>query len=99
MIKYLKEEKLEDLVKNGTHIVDFYAEWCGPCKMLGSVLEKMEDVSIIKIKVDEHPQLASQYGIMSIPVIMIFKDGKEICKQMGFQPEESIRKLLEESNK
>ncbi len=94
MIKYLKDEKLEDLVKEGTHIVDFYAEWCGPCKMLGSVLESMEDVSIIKINVDEHPQLASQYGIMSIPVIMVFKDGVETSKTTGFLPEESIRKLL-----
>ncbi len=96
MIKYLKEEKLEELVRSGTHLVDFYAEWCGPCKMLGSVLEKMEDVSIIKINVDEHPELATQFGIMSIPVVMVFKDGKEVSKQMGFQPEESLRKLLEE---
>lgn len=96
MIKYLKEEKLEDLVKNGTHLVDFYAEWCGPCKMLGSVLETMEDVDIIKINVDEHPELATQFGVMSIPVLMVFKDGKETAKTMGFQPEESIRKLLGE---
>lgn len=96
MIKYLKEEKLEDLVKEGTHLVDFYAEWCGPCKMLGSVLETMEDVDIIKINVDEHPELATQFGVMSIPVLMVFKDGKETAKTMGFQPEESIRKLLGE---
>lgn len=96
MIKYLKEEKLEDLVKQGTHIVDFYAEWCGPCKMLGSVLESMEDVDIIKVNVDEHPELATQYGIMSVPVLIAFKDGKETSKSLGFQPEESIRKLLSE---
>ena len=82
MIKYLKDEKLEDLVKEGTYLVDFYADWCGPCKMLGSVLETMEDVNIIKINVDEHPELAS-------------KNGVETTKSMGFQPEESIRKLLD----
>jgi len=96
MIKYLKDEKLEELVSNGTHVVDFYAEWCGPCKMLGSVLESMEDVSIIKINVDEHPELATQFGVMSIPTIVIFKNGVEISKQVGFLPEESIRKLLSE---
>ena len=94
MIKYLKDEKLEDLVKEGTYLVDFYADWCGPCKMLGSVLETMEDV-IIKINVDEHPELASKYGVMSIPVLMVFKNGVETTKSMGFQPEESIRKLLD----
>ncbi|MCI8575393.1 MAG: thioredoxin [Bacilli bacterium] len=97
MIKHLKDEKFEDLVKEGTHLVDFYAEWCGPCKMLGSVLENMEDVSIIKINVDEHPELASQYGVMSIPVLMVFKNGVETTKTMGFQPEESIRKMLSEN--
>ena len=95
MIKYLKDEKLEDLVKEGTYLVDFYADWCGPCKMLGSVLETMEDVNIIKINVDEHPELASKYGVMSIPTLMVFKNGVETTKSMGFQPEESIRKLLD----
>ena len=94
-LQYLKDEKLEDLVKEGTYLVDFYADWCGPCKMLGSVLETMEDVNIIKINVDEHPELASKYGVMSIPVLMVFKNGVETTKSMGFQPEESIRKLLD----
>ncbi len=98
LIKYLKEEKLEDLIHEGTHLVDFYADWCGPCKMLGSILETMEDVSIIKINVDEHPELAQQFGVMSIPTIIIFKNGLEIKKQIGFVPEEEIRNLLKEIN-
>lgn len=95
MIKYLKEEKLEDLVKEGTYIVDFYADWCGPCKMLGSVLEKMEDVNVIKINVDEHQEIAQKFGVMSIPMIVVFKNGVETSKQVGFIPEESIRKLID----
>ena len=94
MIKHLKEEKLEELIKDGTHLVDFYADWCGPCKMLGSVLEKMDDVSIIKVNVDEHAELARQFGVMSIPTIIIFKNGVEVKKQIGFITEEEIRNLL-----
>ncbi|MCI8393992.1 MAG: thioredoxin [Bacilli bacterium] len=94
MIKYLKEEKLENLVQDGTHIVDFYADWCGPCKMLGSVLESMEDVSIIKVNVDEHPELATKFGVMSIPTIIIFKNGVETKKQIGFVNADTLRELL-----
>lgn len=95
MIRYLKEEKLEDLIKEGSYLVDFYADWCGPCKMLGSVLETIKDIDIIKINVDEHPDLSTQYGVMSIPTIIAFKNGVEIKKQIGFIPEEEIRKMLD----
>lgn len=94
MIKYLKEEKLEDLIKEGTYLVDFYADWCGPCKMLGNVLEKLEDVNIIKINVDEHNDLATQFGVMSIPTLIVFKNGVEAKKQIGFIPESEIREML-----
>lgn len=96
MIKYLKEERLEELIKEGTHLVDFYADWCGPCKMLGSVLENMEDLDIIKINVDEHQDLARKYGVMSIPTMIVFKNGIETKKQIGFINEEEIRKLMDE---
>lgn len=94
MIKYLKEEKLEDLIKEGTYLVDFYADWCGPCKMLGNVLEKLEDVNIIKINVDEHNDLATQFGVMSIPTLIVFKNGVEAKKQIGFISESEIREML-----
>ncbi len=96
MIKYLEQENLNDLVKNGVHIVDFYADWCGPCKMLGSVLETMEDVSIIKINTDTHPELAREFGIMSIPTIVFFKDGQQMRKEIGFKPKEEIERILNE---
>lgn len=96
MIQYLENENLEDLVKSGVHIVDFYAEWCGPCKMLGSVLEQMENVSIIKVNTDNHPELAQQFGVMSIPTIVFFKDGKEVRKEIGFKPKEEIERIVNE---
>lgn len=98
MIKYLKNENLKDLVKDGTHLVDFYADWCGPCKMLGSILEEMNDVSIIKINVDEHPDLATEFGVMSIPTMIVFKNGVETQKQIGFISEDEIRNMLDEKN-
>ncbi len=94
MIKYLEKENLEDLVQKGIFVVDFYADWCGPCKMMGSVLEKMNDVNIIKINTDVHQELAVKYGIMSIPTLIFFKDGKEVKKVVGFQSEDEIKNIL-----
>lgn len=94
MIKYLEQEKLENLVSNGIYIVDFYADWCGPCKMMGSVLESMSDVNIIKVNTDLHPDLAREFGIMSIPTLVFFKDGKNVKKEVGFKSEEEIRKII-----
>lgn len=98
MIKYLENENLSDLVKNGITIVDFYADWCGPCKMVGAVLEKLEDVNIIKVNTDIHQELARTFGIMSIPTLIFFKDGVEIRKEIGFRTEEELRNILNEIN-
>lgn len=94
MIKYLENEDLNELVSSGIHIVDFYADWCGPCKMLSSVLENLTDVSIIKINTDKFQGLAQDYGVMSIPTLIFFKDGKPIKKEIGFKDEEQIRTIL-----
>jgi len=95
MIKYLKNENLKELTEKGTYLVDFYADWCGPCKMLSSILETMEDVNIIKVNTDIHQDLAIQYGIMSIPTVIFIKNGIEVKKIVGFISEEEIREILE----
>lgn len=95
MIKYLEKENLEDLLKDGFYIVDFYADWCGPCKMLGKVLEELEE-NIIKVNTDTREDLALKYGIMSIPTIIFFKDGRELKKIVGFQSKEEILSLINE---
>ena len=64
---YYKGEDFDTLVSKGNFLIDFYADWCGPCKMLGSVLETISDIEIIKVNVDEYPQLANRFKIMSIP--------------------------------
>lgn len=99
MLKYLENESLEDLTKSGIVVVDFYANWCGPCKMLGPVLEDIAssraEISVVKVDVDKHDTLAREFGIMSIPTIIIYKNGTLMKKLVGFMPEEA---LLDEIN-
>jgi len=93
VIKYYNNENLDELVKEGITIVDFYADWCGPCKMLGSVLEKL-DYNIIKINTDNFPELAREFAIMSIPTVLIYKDGKNVGKFIGFRSKEEIENII-----
>ncbi|HPE14430.1 MAG TPA: thioredoxin [Bacilli bacterium] len=93
---YLENENLDDLVKEGNIIVDFYADWCGPCKMLGGILDQINsersEVKIIKINVDKHQDLASKFAVMSIPRLILYKDGIEIKQYNGFVPKDEILK-------
>ena len=74
MIKYLKDSEFETEVATGLVLVDFYADWCGPCKMMSTILEELEDVTVLKVNTDEHTELALNFGIMSIPTLILFKD-------------------------
>ena len=96
---YLKEEKeFNELTKEGLVLVDFYADWCGPCQMLTPVLEELskknENLKIVKINVDEHQQLAVQNKVLSIPAIKIYKDGKLVNQAVGYQELEDLEALL-----
>lgn len=91
MIKKYNKEDLKTL--KGLHIIDFYADWCGPCKMLSKVLEQL-DVDIIKINVDEEEKLAKEYKVMSIPNLFIIKDGEIKSQIIGFHSKEEIEKEL-----
>lgn len=93
MIKYLEKNNLNEMISDGITLVDFYADWCGPCKMLGSVLETM-DLNVIKINTDKFPELAQKYGVMSIPTVYIYKDGKEVHKFIGFKSKEEIVEII-----
>ena len=94
MIKYLKsEEEFLDLTSNGNVLVDFYADWCGPCKIMGEILESV-DGNIVKVNTDTFPRLAQKFGIMSIPTLILFKDGSEADKLIGLQSKNDIIEFI-----
>ena len=85
----------DDVIKEGKVLVDFYATWCGPCKMQGEVLKELEtDYKIYKVNVDENHELTKRYGILSIPTILIFNNGELIEKKIGFTSKEDLLKIL-----
>lgn len=93
----LNNENYEELIKEGIVLVDFYADWCGPCKMLGMELEKIDDkVNIVKVNVDKFDDLARNYGVMSIPTLILFKDGDMLRKHVGFTNTETILSWINE---
>ena len=84
----LEEKDFEQETKEGITLVDFFATWCAPCRMMAQILPDIESeldgkVKIVKVDVDKNPNLARQYGVMSIPTLIIFKDGKEQEKHIG----------------
>lgn len=89
----------EVLQYQGKVLVDFFATWCGPCKMLGLVMEKFDKkdiIPIIKVDVDEAQELSSKYKIFSVPTLIIFEDGKEKKRISGFMSEEELEKWVME---
>ena len=83
MIKYL-EKNFDEEIANKKVLVDFFAEWCGPCRMQSEVLKEFTDIDVIKVDVDKFSEIAKQYGIMSIPTLILFENGKVIKTHTGF---------------
>jgi thioredoxin 1 len=89
----------EVIKAKGPVVVDFWAEWCGPCKMIAPALDEIakslgDKVKILKLNVDENPQTAAKYGIQSIPTLMLFKDGAMASKQIGAAPKQKLQQWI-----
>ena len=96
-IIHLETEKdFKDLITKETKVlVDFFATWCGPCKMLGPVLEKAEsELKVIKVDTDEFEDLSREYGVMSIPTLVLIENGKEIKRNIGFIDKNNLENFL-----
>ena len=92
------EKEFNNLIKEKA-VVDFYATWCGPCKMFGPIFEELgakENINFIKIDVDENSEIAREYGVMTIPTIILFDKGKEVKRHTGFMPKEELIKFINE---
>ncbi len=100
-MKHLENEKdFNELIAKGTVLVDFYADWCGPCQMIGPILEEIakekEDITVIKVNVDNFENIAREYKVLSIPTLIVFKDGKLTKQEVGYIEKNRILELLKD---
>ena len=100
MIHIENTQQFDEVIKEGITLVDFYATWCGPCRMLSPFIEELdseygEKVKVVKLDVDECGEVASRFAVNAIPAIMIFKDNELKKTSVGFLPKEDIVKLIE----
>ena len=103
MVKELDTAAFRGALKEGKTIVaDFWATWCGPCRMLAPVMETLSEeyadkAEFVKVDVDENPDLAREYSIMSIPCVMMFKNGELIAKNVGFAPKDAMKEFIDKN--
>ena len=98
-ILHLTKENFDSTIAEGKVLVDFWADWCGPCRMLAPIIEELAEkydgeVKVCKVDVDAAPELAMRFGVMSIPTVIVFQDGEETDKRVGVQPLEELEALL-----
>ena len=93
-VQKLNQNNFNNVVANGTALVDFYADWCGPCRMVSPIVdeiaEERRDITVGKVNVDDENALAMKYGVMSIPTLIVFKDGQEKARIVGARPKAAI---------
>ena len=97
----ITKANFDELVKNGSKpvLLDFWAPWCGPCRMVAPIVEEIseerEDILVGKVNVDEEMELAMQFGVASIPTLVVMKNGKAVAQAVGYRPKADILKLLD----
>ncbi|KFE41913.1 MULTISPECIES: thioredoxin [Staphylococcus] len=96
----VNDSNFNEQINSGVKLVDFWATWCGPCKMIAPVLEDLANdydgkADILKLDVDQNQATAAKYEVMSIPTLIVFKDGEPVDKVVGFQPKENLAQVLD----
>lgn len=101
-MEIINAQQFNEYMKEKAVLVDFFATWCGPCKMLSPVLESAAKtlegkVKIVKVDVDQSPELAQQFGVMAVPTMILFKDGKQVTAFSGYMPEAQLVSSIEKA--
>lgn len=104
MTKQIKDNEFESEVINSKLpvLIDFWAEWCGPCRMLSPILDQLSEemdgkVKIVKMNIDENPETPSKFGVRGIPTMLLFKEGKQIATKIGVQPKNALQEWITSS--
>lgn len=97
-VLYPNKDEFNELIKKENVLVDFFATWCGPCKMIGPSIEKLaqenSDVVVIKVDVDKYPEIAANYSVQTIPTLIAFKNGQIVSQKIGFIPYPEILTMI-----
>lgn len=98
-MKNITKDTFNEEVKDGVVLVDFSADWCGPCKMISPILKELakemeDETSIVQVNVDEQSELAQRFDVMSIPTLILFKDGKQVGRKTGFLPKPKLQEFI-----
>ena len=99
MAKIINSQEFDNTIESGVVVVDFFATWCGPCKMLSPVIDELsgelENVNFVKVDIDQSMDLAQKFKIVSVPTLKVFKNGEEVDTLMGFMPKEVLKAKVE----
>ena len=99
MAKIINSQEFDNTIESGVVVVDFFATWCGPCKMLSPVIDELsgelENVNFVKVDIDQSMHLAQKFKIVSVPTLKVFKNGEEVDTLMGFMPKEVLKSKVE----